>query len=638
MKVYIVMGVSGVGKSTIGKSLSEELQIPFYDADDFHPEGNILKMKSRQALNDKDRQVWLQILSEEIKSWNKGEGAILACSALRESYRKQLQVIPEKELHWIFLYSDYETILDRIEDRKGHFFKSDLLKSQYEILEYPEYGIRVNVNTSKTNIIKKIMKALSGIPQPKIGILGLGVMGKSLALNLASNEIQVAVFNREVEGEEEDIAKNFAVGHKEKHEFLWFNDLEGFVESLEPPRVILIMIKAGKAVDAVIENLLPFLDKNDLIIDGGNSHYKDTARRTEFLIKKEILYMGLGISGGEQGALHGPSLMPGGAVEAYKLAGTLLEKIAAKDKNDLPCCAYIGPEGAGHFVKMVHNGIEYGEMQLIAEIYYFIRFYTNSKPESIALLFEEWNKEMNSYLLGISVDILRKKEDNGFLLDKILDAAQQKGTGGWSTEAALELDVSLDTITAAVQARHISAQKELRTMGAKLYNFKKGKGQQNLQEFSEELFKAYKAGSIINHAIGFDLLTTASKNYNWDLNLSEIARIWTAGCIIKSGFMEEISVYFKEIPEQHILFHPKIVSQISAFRASMTTITCKALKHQFAMPVLSAATNYLFSLTTLNSAANLIQAQRDYFGAHTFERTDKPRGEFFHSEWKEQRE
>ncbi|HET7361776.1 MAG TPA: gluconokinase, GntK/IdnK-type, partial [Salinimicrobium sp.] len=328
MKVYIVMGVSGVGKSTIGKSLSEELQIPFYDADDFHPEKNISKMKSGQSLNDEDRQVWLQILSGEIKSWNKGEGAILACSALRESYRKQLQVIPENELNWIFLYSDYEIILDRLGARKGHYFKSDLLKSQYEILEYPEYGIHINVNTSKENIIKKIMRALSGNPQPKIGILGLGVMGKSLALNLASKDIQVAVFNREVEGKEEDIAKNFSEEHENKYKFLWFNDLQEFVASLEPPRIILLMVNAGKAVDAVIENLLPFLDENDLVIDGGNSHYKDTTRRAKLLKKKEILFMGLGVSGGEEGALKGPSLMPGGAVETCQRAGALLEKIA----------------------------------------------------------------------------------------------------------------------------------------------------------------------------------------------------------------------------------------------------------------------------------------------------------------------
>ncbi|HET7361524.1 MAG TPA: NADP-dependent phosphogluconate dehydrogenase, partial [Salinimicrobium sp.] len=283
--------------------------------------------------------------------------------------------------------------------------------------------------------------------------------------------------------------------------------------------------------------------------------------------------------------------------------------------------------------KMVHNGIEYGEMQLIAEIYYFIRFYTGSEPETIARLFEKWNQEIKSYLLEITVDILRKKEDNELLLDKILDAAQQKGTGGWSTEAALELGVSLDTITAAVQARHISAQKEVRTRGVELYSFKKEKGQHSLEELSEEIFKAYKAGSIVNHAIGFDLLAAASKNYEWELNLSEIARIWTAGCIIKSGFMEEISASFKEIPGQHILFHPKIVSQVNAFHTSLIEITCMALKHQFAMPVLSAATNYLLELTTKNSAANLIQAQRDYFGAHTFECSDKPRGEFFHAEW-----
>ena len=634
MQVYIVMGVAGVGKTTIGKLLAKRLQIPFFDADDFHSAENVAKMEKGQALSDEDRAEWLKLLATEIQVWYRDKGAVLACSSLREEYRKQLSSIPEEDLTWVYLHSEYEVIYERLKARKGHYFNPELLRSQYEILEAPTTGIHVNVEAPVEEVIQKIMEKISGTKGSKIGLIGLGIMGKSLALNFASREISISVYNRHVTGKEEDVAKIFAEEHQEEYYFPAFDDLQTFLDSLERPRNIFLMVNAGKAVDAVIENLLPHLEKEDLIIDGGNSHYKDSLRREKHLKEQGVFFLGVGISGGEEGARRGPSIMPGGSPEAYSRVGDLLEKIAAKDKNQKPCCTYVGPDGAGHFVKMVHNGIEYGEMQLIAENYHFLRFFGNYSPEEIASVFEEWNREMMSYLLEISIQILRKKEGEALLLDKILDAAKQKGTGGWSTNAALELGVPLDTITAAVMARNISGRKEERQRAEALYRNKKGSSAGKNVDL-EELFRTYKTSVIINHAIGFDLMAQASEEYEWNLDLSEIARIWTNGCIIRSGLMEKIADLQKGDSE-HLLLHLEIVSKISKTRGSLLNTLSFSLNLGCPMPVTSAAANYLMSFTASQSSANMIQAQRDYFGAHTYERTDRLRGEFFHSQWEEE--
>lgn len=630
--IYIVMGVSGVGKTTIGKLFAEKLELPFYDADDFHSREHVRKMKENQPLTDEDRNIWLGILAEKIKEWNAIGGAVLACSALREIYRKKLRSINEEELIWIYLHSEYDVILQRISKRKGHYFGEELLQSQYKILESPEYGVHINVNTSIDEILKNIMKAVKKISKSEIGLIGLGVMGKSLALNLASRGINISVYNRQVKDKEVDIAKNFAGEHEEKYDFAWFDQLPNLVASLARPRVILLMVNAGKPVDMVIESLLPFLDVKDMIIDGGNSFFRDTIRREKELREKGIFFIGLGISGGEEGALKGPSLMPGGSKEAYEMAGPLLEKIAAKDKKAAPCCGYLGPDGAGHFIKMLHNGIEYGEMQLIAEIYHFLRFHTGSGPQEISAVFEAWNKEIESYLLGVTIEILNKKEGEGFLIDNILDAAKQKGTGSWSSNIAMELGVPFDTITAAVIARQISSKKDQRLKAGKAYNqtfSEKG----DINELASIFFKAYRAGSLVNHAIGFDLLKEASENFNWDLDLSEISRVWTNGCIIRSGLMEELVWLFKENPEKHLLLHPHVISRLKEYSPFLIEAVSVSLKAGIPMSVLSAAANYFLSFTSGQSSANMIQAQRDFFGAHTFERTDRPRGTFFHAQW-----
>lgn len=633
MQVYVVMGVSGVGKTTIGKLLAEKLDLPFFDADDFHSEENITKMENGIPLKDEDRQEWLQTLASKIRDWHQNGGAVLACSALKEQYREQLSSIPQEDLTWVFLHSDFEVIFDRIASREDHYFKPDMLRSQYEILEVPGSGIHVDVQASVEEILKEIMEEINGKKKAsQIGLVGLGVMGKSLALNLASKGISTSVFNRHVEKLEVDVAKNFALENKAVFDFPWFDELKGFIDSLARPRNIMLMVNAGKAVDMVIESLLPFLGKDDIIIDGGNSYYKDTLRREQYLKKKGVLFMGAGISGGEEGARKGPSIMPGGPDAAYARAGKILEQIAARDKNGDPCCTHVGPEGSGHFVKMLHNGIEYGEMQLIAEYYHLLRYHGGLQPQEIASVFAEWNKEMKSFLLEISGDILRKKEDGEFLIDKVLDAAKQKGTGGWSTNAALEIGVPFDTITAAVMARNISGRKRERIEAAKKYDFSAAKDSYSKKDI-EQLFRSYKTASIINHAVGFDLLAAASKEYRWHLNLSEIARIWTNGCIIRSGFMEELVELFRRNSSEHLLLHPEIVAEIGENEFVLQKSLCEALSAGVPMPVSSAALNYLLSFSSEQSSANMIQAQRDYFGAHTYERTDKPRGEFFHSNW-----
>jgi 6-phosphogluconate dehydrogenase len=635
MQVIIIAGVSGAGKSTIGKHLAALLDLPFKDADDYHSSENIEKMMQGIALQDEDREAWLHLLAQKIEDWHLEEGAVLACSALKERYREILgSKIPAKDLVWIFLHADHEIIAERLKGREDHFFKATLLRSQYEELETAEYGIHINVNTSKNEILKKIMRNLSSKEQKsEIGIIGLGVMGQSLALNMASKEINVAVYNRHVPGVEEDIAENFADSHIQNYSFPWFHEVRPFLDALERPRTILLMVSAGKAVDAVLEGLLPYLEPDDLIIDGGNSHYKDTVRRQEFLQSKKVLFMGMGISGGEEGARNGPSIMPGGAKQAYKRVEPILKQIAAKDMNGDACCTYLGEGGAGHFVKMVHNGIEYGEMQLIAETYQFLRLSYDMAPEEIAQLFETWNKELRSYLLEISIDILRKKEEGGLLLDKVLDAAKQKGTGGWSTEAALELGVALDTITAAVMARNISGRKEEREQAHDLFAEMENPGPEARD--LQEVFEAFSCAMIVNHAIGFDLLAKASDAYEYGLNLSEVARIWTNGCIIRSAFMERLIPLFDQKSYRHLLLHPEISAELKKKSKALAKITSEALGTGVPVPLMSAAINYFLSLKSNPSSANLIQAQRDYFGAHTYERVDHPRGAFFHSDWKD---
>lgn len=468
--------------------------------------------------------------------------------------------------------------------------------------------------------------------QSEFGIIGLGVMGKSLALNLASKGVKLSVYNRNIPGKEENIAQNL-VQEYPQYELQGFEDLEAFVDSLASPKKILLMITAGEAVDQQIEALLPGLKAGDVILDGGNSFYKDSSRRTRLLANENIHFLGTGVSGGEEGALKGPSIMPGGTLEGFNLVKNYLDLIAAKDKNGQPCATFIGEEGAGHFVKMVHNGIEYAEMQLLAEVYAFLRnFLQLSVPEIVSIL-QSWQKsDLGSYLLEITIDILQYHEDGTLLLDKILDQAEQKGTGWLSAATALEYGVPYDVLAQAVMARSMSANKSERVKAAQYF------GQQTIpysgdkQALILSLKNVYRLVRYINHDNGFELIKAVSQKNNWILNLSELSRIWTNGCIIRSTLMEELVHVFNH--ESRILFATDFKENILSGKKALAEVLTAAIQADLALPVMSSAHTYLLSQLTANSSANLIQAQRDYFGAHTYQRTDAESGQYFHTNWK----
>ncbi|WP_231962758.1 NADP-dependent phosphogluconate dehydrogenase [Polaribacter sp. KT25b] len=624
-KIIFIMGVSGVGKSTIGSLLSEKLNIPFFDGDDFHPEENILKMSKGEPLNDDDRLGWLQTLNKLAIEQLVNKGCVIVCSALKEKYRDILNTDIKERAEWVFLNGSFEQIKQRINDRKGHFMSSDLLKSQFDILEAPKNAIEIDINLSPNNIVEMISKEI--LKKSEFGLFGLGVMGKSLSRNLANKGFNISLFNRHVEGVEEDVAKKFKNEFKELSSSLAFDNIESFVNSLQKPRKIMLMVNAGKIVDYVIEDLLPFLDAGDILIDGGNSNYNKTKERFHYLKSKNIHFVGTGVSGGEEGALKGPSIMPGCDKDVYKDIQPFLEAIAAKDANNLPCCTHIGTEGSGHFVKMVHNGIEYAEMQLLAEVYVMLKALGNN-PDQIATILESWKASTNSYLLEITIDILRKKEGDDWLVNKIMDKAGNKGTGNWTTISTAELGVPSTMIASALFARYTSFYKEERITASE--NFEKNTTS-NLNLTTDDILKAYQFARIINHYQGFKLIQEASKSYSWNLNLSELARIWTGGCIIKSDLMVEFVDIFKTT--DNLLTNKIIIKKIKLLKPSIKKVVSEGILNELAIPTFSEAINFLNSFAVADSSANLIQAQRDYFGAHTYQRKDDNSKKFYHTDW-----
>ncbi|MDP5106280.1 MAG: NADP-dependent phosphogluconate dehydrogenase [Polaribacter sp.] len=624
-KIIFIMGVSGVGKSTIGSLLSEKLNIPFFDGDDFHPEENILKMSKGESLNDDDRLGWLQTLNKLAIEQLENKGCVIVCSALKEKYRDILNTTIKESAEWVFLNGSFEQIKERINDRKGHFMSSDLLKSQFDILEAPKGAIEIDINLSPNNIVEMISKEI--LKKSEFGLFGLGVMGKSLSRNLANNGFKISLFNRHAEGVEVDVAKNFKNEFKELSSSLPFDNIESFVNSLEKPRKIMLMVNAGKIVDYVIEDLLPFLDAGDILIDGGNSNYNKTKERFHYLKSKNIHFVGTGVSGGEEGALKGPSIMPGCDKDVYNDIKPFLEAIAAKDANNLPCCTHIGTEGSGHFVKMVHNGIEYAEMQLLAEVYVMLKALGNN-PDQIATILESWKASTNSYLLEITIDILRKKEGNDWLVNKIMDKAGNKGTGNWTTISTAELGVPSTMIASALFARYTSFYKEERITASK--NFKENTTL-NFNVTTVDILKAYQFSRIINHYQGFKLIQEASKSYSWDLNLSELARIWTGGCIIKSDLMVAFVEIFKTT--DNLLTNEAIIEKIKSLKPSVKKVVSECILNELAIPSFSESISFLNSFAVADSSANIIQAQRDYFGAHTYQRKDDESKKFYHTNW-----
>ena len=624
--IYIVMGVSGVGKTTIGKEIAQKLKIPFYDADDFHPPSNKDKMASGIPLQDEDRWPWLDAIVAQYPQW-KTKGAVLACSSLKESYRNRLKV-DQKQIVTIYLSASFTFVQQRLAARTDHFFNPTLLQSQFDTLEAPKSGIICDATLDIDALVQHIMNTMKEQTPSQLGLIGLGVMGKSLSRNFANHNITMSLYNRHVDGVEENVAVQFVDAYPELKDSRGFDAVEAFVGSLSLPRKIFLMVNAGPAVDAVVASLTPYLSKGDIIMDGGNSHYLETERRVKDLHEKGIHFLGVGVSGGEEGALKGPSIMPGGTTEAYEHVGPLLETIAARDTQGNACCAKVGSGGSGHFVKMIHNGIEYAEMQLIAEVYDILRHHGKLSLEEIAQTFDAWNDgEENSYLLEISSKIVRKTEEGQPLIDVILDKAQQKGTGSWSTTAALQIGAPFDTIAQAVLARIISSEKDQRVKGQQLYNIQR----EEIKNLDIATIKsAYQTARIINHTIGFETLRKASAHYHWALHLSEIARIWTNGCIIRSKLMEQLIPILDGFDDT-ILFHESVIPQIKEGQSALKQTVQKAMGAGASIPVFSASLSYFNAMIQGDSSASMIQAQRDFFGAHTYERKDKEGS--FHTVW-----
>ncbi|MFZ1716835.1 MAG: NADP-dependent phosphogluconate dehydrogenase [Saprospiraceae bacterium] len=621
--IYFVMGVSGSGKTTIAQRLSELKNIPLFDADDFHSTENKAKMSAGQPLNDEDRKGWLDTLNKLAIKQSHADGAVIACSALKESYRKILTQGVPVDVRWIVLMGGFELIHQRMTARVDHFMPAGLLTSQLESMEYPPYGIHIDIGQSPAGMMDLILhnESLS-----EFGLAGLGVMGKSLARNLGAHGLKLSLFNQHVAGKEENVALNSIAQFEELRSAKGFDLIEPFVQSLSKPRKIFLMVPAGKVVDHMITALLPYLSPGDIVMDGGNSHFKDTERRHEALKSNHIHFVGIGVSGGEQGALTGPAIMPGGDEVAYDSIKPILNAIAAKDHQGLPCSTYIGPGGAGHFVKMIHNGIEYAEMQILAEVYWILKKGLGFDNEQIALSLEEWNKKSAaSYLLEITYKILRHKTGIDYTLDLIADLSGSKGTGSWSLTAAAELGMSANLISESLFARFVSSLKTERKQAASFAEIEIKPVAITL----DQLYEAFELARLINHHQGFEIMRTASEQYGWNLNLSEVARIWTNGCIIRSVLMQSIQTTI--IGEQNLLVAQK--QAVGEQRAALAQVVANSLSSGIPIPALSAALNFILAYSSENLPANLIQAQRDFFGAHTYRKQDDPYGISYHTEW-----
>ncbi len=463
------------------------------------------------------------------------------------------------------------------------------------------------------------------------GLVGLAVMGENLVLNIESRGFTVAVFNRTLEK-----VDNFVNGRAKGKKIIGTHSIAELVGSLKAPRKVMLMVKAGKPVDEFIEQIIPHLQKGDIVIDGGNSHFPDTIRRTKYLESKGFLYIGTGVSGGEEGALKGPSIMPGGSPAAWPYVKPIFQAIAAKVDDGTPCCDWVGENGAGHFVKMVHNGIEYGDMQLICEVYQIMKELLGMTAPEMHEVFEEWNKgELDSYLIEITRDILAFKDADGApLVDKILDTAGQKGTGKWTSVSSLDLGIPLTMISEAVYGRCLSATKEDRVAASKILQGPKPKFTGDKKAFLNDLAQALYASKIVSYTQGYVLLKAAAEEYHWKLNYGGIALLWRGGCIIRSKFLGRIKEAFDKNPGlSNLLLDPFFKETIDRSQDAWRRVLSTAILNGIWVPAMATALNYFDGFRNARLPANLLQAQRDYFGAHMYERIDKPRGEFFHTNW-----
>ena len=464
-----------------------------------------------------------------------------------------------------------------------------------------------------------------------IGLIGLAVMGQNLVLNMSDHGYRVAVFNRTT-SKVDDFIKGPAKGR----EILGAHTIEELVNSLEKPRRVMLMVKAGAPVDATIEKLLPFLEDGDIIIDGGNSNYEDTIRRTADLESKGFQFIGTGVSGGEEGARFGPSIMPGGSPQAWPHVKEIFQSIAAKVDGDVPCCDWVGSNGAGHYVKMVHNGIEYGDMQLISETYHIMKDLLGLDNQEMHQVFSTWNNgKLDSYLIEITRDILGFQDENGeYTIDQILDSAGQKGTGKWTAVSSLEMGIPLTLISEAVNSRFLSSLKDERENASKVLAGPGFSFEDDQKEFIHDIHDALYASKIISYTQGYMLMKSAASEYDWDLNYGGIALLWRGGCIIRSAFLGEINQAYDKNPQlANLLLDDYFKAEIDQAQAGWRRVIAKAVEAGIPTPAMSSALAFYDGYRSERLPANLLQAQRDFFGAHTYERLDKPRGEFFHTDW-----
>jgi 6-phosphogluconate dehydrogenase len=464
-----------------------------------------------------------------------------------------------------------------------------------------------------------------------IGLIGLAVMGENLVLNMESHGFTVAVHNRTIEK-----VDDFVKGRAKGKNIIGLHSLPEFVRSLKTPRRVMLMVKAGKPVDDLIEQLVPLLEKGDILIDGGNSHFPDTMRRAKYVEGKGLLFIGTGVSGGEEGALLGPSIMPGGSPAAWPHVKTIFQSIAAKVEDGTPCCDWVGENGAGHFVKMVHNGIEYGDMQLICESYQIMKELLGMSADEMHQVFKTWNEgDLDSYLIEITRDILAFKDEDGApLVDKILDTAGQKGTGKWTSVSALDFGIPLTLISEAVYGRCLSAMKANRVEASKVLRGPTPKFTGDRTAFLADLAKALYASKIVSYAQGYELMKAAAEEFKWNLNYGGIALLWRGGCIIRSAFLGRIKEAYDKNPKlTNLLLAPFFRDRIHESQEAWRRVVAAAITNGIWTPAHATALNYFDGFRNERLPANLLQAQRDYFGAHLYERIDKPRGEFFHTNW-----
>lgn len=653
IKHLVIMGVSGCGKTTVAGIIADRLGIAMAEADDFHSKENVAKMEAGHPLNDDDRWPWLR----SIRDWMneraaEGSSTTLTCSALKRSYRELLNEA-EGEVIFVHLDGDKDLILRRMSARTDHFMPTSLLDSQLatlERLEPDENGFVVDVDQTPQEIADEILQRITGDTHPRmpgvnpnavkirdsvdakadVGVYGLGVMGTSLARNFARHGFSVAVYNYET-----DITNTFVEKYGNEGNFIpAFSEAE-FAGALRKPRVAALMVTAGKVTQLVSEHLAEIFDEGDVIVDMGNSFFRDTIRREKEFAEQGINFIGCGTSGGQEGALLGPSLMVGGSEAGYDRLKPMYEAIAAKADDGESCCVHAGSDGAGHFVKMVHNGIEYADMQLIAESYNILRNLGGLEPAEIGTIFDQWNNsELGSYLIEISADILqhRDPETNKPFVDVVSDVAGQKGTGLWTVQEGTKLGVPITAITEATLARLLSTHKTKRNNAIDVFGTSITSEDINKNKLIDAVKDALYASKIIAYSQGFDALMAGAAEFDWSMDYGAVARAWRKGCIIRAKFLERISDAFAANPDCNLLMaEPFFADAIKQREESWRNVVSMATSAGVPVPAFASSLSYFDGLRADRQATSLIQCQRDYFGAHTYQRVDKEGT--FHTEW-----